>query len=71
MQPAKRINRLANTRQGMEEAHLDSARTAISQARRTLIDHPCPDIFLGRKTQEPFPNEDDLQARLTQGGGLT
>lgn len=53
-----RINRMSNTMQGIEEAYLDDARTAISEARRTLIDNPCPDLFLGRKTQEPFPNED-------------
>lgn len=57
MQVMYRINRMSNTMQGIEEAYLDAARTAISEARRMLIDNPCPDLFLGRKTQEPFPNE--------------
>jgi hypothetical protein len=30
--------------------------TLIMDVRRTSAD----DIFLGRKTQEPFPNQDDL-----------
>jgi hypothetical protein len=63
MLPTLRIIRLSNTLKGSEEKHLEFAWTAIMQARRMLTDHPCPDTFLGRKTQEPFPSENVVQRR--------
>ncbi len=35
----------------------DQLLKAIRRARRVL-EQPVPDTFLGRKTQEPFPNQD-------------
>lgn len=37
---------------------LDRISAVIAQAHR-LLKEPMPDTFLGRKTQEPFPKEDD------------
>ncbi len=58
MLPTYRVIRLSDGPKGPGEKHLELAWTAILQARQTLTDHPSPDTFLGRKTQEPFPNED-------------
>jgi hypothetical protein len=57
MSPDSRIVRLSNTMKGLEERLLRQAHAAIVRARRTLSEQPCPDTFLGRKTQEPFPQE--------------
>jgi len=60
MQPAYRIHRLSNTTAGLEEVLLAYARAAIIEARQMLVDNPCPDTFVGRKTQQPFPWEEVL-----------
>jgi len=60
MQPAYRINRLSNITEGFEEALLVYARATIIEARQMLVDNPCPDTFVGRKTQQPFPWEEVL-----------
>jgi len=60
MQPGYRIIRLPNATQEQEQVHLDYALAAVIEARRLLVDNPCPDTFLGRKTQEPFPREGNL-----------
>ena len=52
-----RIHRLSNTLRGFEAIHIERVWAAISEARRMLADHPCPDTFLGRRTYEPFPAE--------------
>jgi hypothetical protein len=57
--PPVGIIRLSNTTKGLEERHLEDARAAIKQARHMLADDACPDTFFGRKTQEPFPDEDN------------
>jgi hypothetical protein len=57
MLPVFRIIRLSNKVRELEEKLLGQAHAAIMRARRTLSEHPCPDTFLGRKTQEPFPQE--------------
>ncbi len=59
MQPAHTLYRLSNIAKGLQEAHVERVRTAIRDARRMLSDHPSPDTFAGRKTQEPFPCEED------------
>ena len=33
-----------------------AALRAIIAKARELLEQPMPDLFLGRKTQEPFPN---------------
>jgi hypothetical protein len=61
LQPS-RIHRLSNLVRGLEAQHVQQAWTAVEVARRTLADHPCPDTFLGRRTQEPFPAENNLKS---------
>jgi hypothetical protein len=61
MIPAVRIVRTSNTIKALEEQHIAQVSTAIREARRMLADHPCPDTFLGRKTQEPFPMQDEAE----------
>lgn len=38
--------------------HIKQTRELTRNAREALK-KPCPDTFAGRKTQEPFPKEDD------------
>jgi hypothetical protein len=38
----------------------DHARKILADSCKVLRE-PMPDTFLGRKTQEPFPNQDELQ----------
>ena len=56
-----RVIRSSNTVKGLEEKEIEQARAAISASRRTL-ENPLPDTFLGRKTREPFPREDEENA---------
>ena len=67
MLSAFRVIRFSKIIKGQEEKHVELVRAAIVEARRTLADNPCPDTFLGRKTQEPFPNEGEMRGRLSQG----
>ena len=66
MSPAFHISRLSNSVKGLEEKHVERTWAVIKEARMMLADTPCPDTFLGRKTQEPFPNEDGSK-RLISG----
>jgi hypothetical protein len=43
----------------LEDKHLEQARQAVALGRAVLTSHPTPDTFAGRKTQEPFPKEDE------------
>ncbi|MGY4231384.1 hypothetical protein ACVIIW_000331 [Bradyrhizobium sp. USDA 4449] len=36
---------------------IERLRELVTEARDTLMRFPVPDTFLGRKTQEPFPEE--------------
>ena len=54
-----RVNRLSNIPKGFEEKRVERAWAAIRATREMLAEIPCPDTFLGRKTQEPFPSEVD------------
>lgn len=60
MLPPFRIIRPSNTLKGFQEKLLEQAWAALATAHRTLTDNPHPDTFAGRKTQEPFPSEEDL-----------
>jgi hypothetical protein len=61
--PAFHISRLSNSAKGLEEKHLERTWAVIKEARKMLADTPCPDTFLGRKTQEPFPKENGRKAK--------
>jgi hypothetical protein len=39
-------------------------RLTIAHSLQILRSCPTPDTFLGRKTQEPFPAEEDQDARM-------
>ena len=71
MSPAFHISRLSNSAKGLEEKHLERTWAVIKEARKMLADTPCPDTFLGRKTQEAFPQEafpnEDGSKRLISG----
>ena len=54
-----RGNRLSNPTRGLEQSRLEDMAAAIVETRGVLVDNPCSDTFLGRKTQEPFPLPDD------------
>jgi hypothetical protein len=41
-----------------DEKHADQVRKAIRESLE-ILKLPRPDTFLGRKTHEPFPSEDD------------
>ena len=55
-----RIIRPSNALKGFQEKLIERAWASLSEAHRTLADTPHPDTFAGRKTQEPFPSEEDL-----------
>ncbi|MCA1362349.1 hypothetical protein I6F14_30550 [Bradyrhizobium sp. IC3069] len=42
-----------------DEKHVQQVRKAIRESLEVLT-LPRPDTFLGRKTHEPFPSEDDV-----------
>ena len=45
-----------------DQKHVEQVRDAIRESRRAL-DLPLPDTFLGRRTHEPFPSEQDDDAQ--------
>jgi hypothetical protein len=49
-----RISRI----QDMDAKQVDQMREVIAQSRKLLSNNPVPDTFVGRRTQEPFPNEE-------------
>lgn len=53
----------SNGTKELDAKYVDGARAAIDVARRVLADNPCPNTFLGRKTQEPFPKEPDYDRK--------
>ncbi len=53
-----RIIRPSNGQREQDDRHIKIMRDEMSAARRVLADNPKPDSFAGRKTQEPFPQED-------------
>jgi hypothetical protein len=52
-----RVIRLSNSYRDREDKQLAWMRATIAEARQLLADHAPPDTFMGRKTQEPFPKE--------------
>jgi len=58
-----RGNRLSNPTRGLEQSRLEDMAAAIVETRGVLVDNPCSDTFLGRKTQEPFPKEKENPGR--------
>jgi hypothetical protein len=53
------IHRLPNTLKELIARHIEAMRVAIATSRE-ILDKPPPDNFAGRKTQEPFPKEEDF-----------
>jgi hypothetical protein len=53
------VHRLSNTMKDLAATHLELMREAIAKSRE-ILKGPAPDSFTGRKTQEPFPSEDDI-----------
>jgi len=51
-----RVSDAANERDG---GYVERARSTLAAATKVLQDNPSPNTFAGRKTQEPFPTEDD------------
>jgi hypothetical protein len=54
-----RIHRLSNELRNLDAQHLQLTHEAVAKSRELLKNMPLPDTFAGRKTQEPFPGEDD------------
>jgi hypothetical protein len=52
------IHRLSNALKDVAAQHLGMIRAALATSRE-LLKSPMPDTFLGRKTQEPFPPEEE------------
>ena len=52
------FHRLSKTLKDVAAEHLELMREAIARGRE-ILKAPLPDTFAGRKTQEPFPEEDD------------
>ena len=44
-------------------ARLSRELTAIADRAEGIVKRAAPDTFLGRKTQEPFPKEDDENSK--------
>jgi hypothetical protein len=53
-----RVYRVSNTLRDIASEHLRQMRDEIARSRE-LLKGPLPDTFLGRKTQEPFPKEEE------------
>jgi hypothetical protein len=53
------VHRLPNTLKDLIVKHIETVRVAIAKSR-DILKKPPPDSFVGRKTQEPFPKEEDL-----------
>lgn len=53
-----RVHRRSNTSKDLETQHLALVQEAIARSLEVLKS-PLPDTFAGRKTQEPFPRDND------------
>ena len=51
----------------LDMLQLEQIRAVIKRSRQ-LLAGPAPDTFAGRKTQEPFPQEDEEHTALWTGG---
>ena len=61
-----RILRLSNVLKEQDAAHLKAVRDTVAKSRELLNDDRPVDTFAGRKTQEPFPDEDDRDTRTVK-----
>jgi hypothetical protein len=52
------VHRLSDALKDLAAKQLAMVRDAIARSRE-LLKFPPPDSFVGRKTQEPFPTEED------------
>jgi hypothetical protein len=43
-----------------DHRHLQRMQGVINHTRAVLRENPAPDLFIGRRTQEPFPTADDV-----------
>ncbi len=55
------VHRLSNRTKDYDAQHLEAARAAIAHGKEVLKDSGAADTFAGRKTQEPFPKEKELE----------
>ena len=53
-----RIYRIPNTLKDKEAEHLRQTRDAVARCI-DILKAPLPDTFAGRKSQEPFPKEEE------------
>ena len=53
-----RLHRISNTLKDIDAQHLKWMHEAITKSRE-LLKSALPDTFAGRKTQEPFPKEEE------------
>ncbi|RXH41621.1 hypothetical protein [Bradyrhizobium zhanjiangense] len=51
--------RLSNLQKESQDKHARMMREHVEAAREVLRSNPRPDTFLGRKTHEPFPQDDN------------
>jgi hypothetical protein len=54
-----RIFRRSNTIKDYDAQHLEAVRAAIAHSKEVIENSYAADSFAGRKSQEPFPNEND------------
>ena len=53
-----RVYRVSNTLKDLASEHLRQMHDAIARSRE-MLRGALPDTFVGRKSQEPFPKEDE------------
>ena len=53
-----RIYRIPNTLKDKEAEHLRQTRDAVARCI-DILKAPLPDTFVGRKSQDPFPKEEE------------
>ena len=46
--------------------HLQVVRVSLARSFEVLRDYPAPDTFVGRRTYEPFPKENDEESRVAE-----
>ena len=55
--------RIFHTHRDSDLEQIEQTRDLIAHSLGVLRNNPAPDTFAGRKTQEPFPEEEDLDTR--------
>lgn len=64
------INRIYRAHDGDAQT-IERAQQTSARSRRVLKDNPRPDTFIGRKTQEPFPQEESKYGETQDRGRPT